>query len=232
MRAVLRRAGLEVVARRPRNFPRLRRPLLMAEEEISLALDVGANRGQWAGELRAGGYRGRIVSFEPGAEAFALLERAAAADPLWECRRLAIGAQAGTATLHVSKNSVSSSLLPHSERQFAAEPKSSVVATETVELRRLDALEGLASAGDRILLKADVEGGELAVLAGAAGLLDRTRLLELELSAVQLHEGQPLLGEVVYACEQAGFGLTGLEVSFRDRRTGDLLSANGFFRRR
>jgi hypothetical protein len=57
------------------------------------------------------------------------------------------------------------------------------------------------------------------------------RLLELELSAVPLHTGQPLLGEVVHWCEQAGFRLTGIEVSFRDRSTGDLLAANGFFRR-
>jgi hypothetical protein len=84
---------------------------------------------------------------------------------------------------------------------------------------------------ERILLKADVEGGELAVLEGAAAILEQTRLLELELSAVPLHEGQPLLGEVVHWCERSGFVLTGIEVSFRERRTGDLLSANGFFRR-
>ena len=69
------------------------------------------------------------------------------------------------------------------------------------------------------------------VLDGALGLLDRTHLLELELSAVPLRAGQPLLGEVVHWCESEGFVLTGLEVSYRDRATGDLLSANGFFRR-
>jgi hypothetical protein len=101
-----------------------------------------------------------------------------------------------------------------------------------VELRRLDGLTDLAIAADeRILLKADVEGAELEVLEGSRGLLDRVRLLELEVSAVPLRDGQPLLGEVVYWCERAGFVLTGFEVSFRDRRSGDLLSGNGFFRR-
>ena len=230
-RQMLRLAGVEVVARKPRNFPRLRRPLLVDEERITVALDVGANRGQWAAELRRAGYRGRIVSFEPGAEAFAALERAAASDPLWDCRRTAVGAGSGTTTLHVSRNSVSSSLLPHSDLQVAIAPESAEVDTETVTLARLDDVEGLAASGDRILLKADVEGAELDVLRGATRLLEWTRLLELELSAVPLHEGQPLLGEVVHWCERAGFALTGLEVSFRDRRTGDLLSANGFFRR-
>jgi FkbM family methyltransferase len=231
LRGALRRAGVEVVARKPRNYPRLRRPLLIDEEAITLVLDVGANIGQWASEIRAGGYGGRIVSFEPGREAFEQLERAAADDPLWETRRLAIGALARQETLHVTLNSVSSSLHALSERQVAADPRSSVVREETVDVMRLDDVPDLAQTDDRILLKADVEGGELAVLEGAAVVLTQTRLLELELSAVPLHEGQPLLGEVVHECERDGFVLTGIEVSFRDRKTGDLLSANGFFRR-
>lgn len=230
-RSGLRRLGVEVVARHPRNYPRLRRPLLIAEEAISLVVDVGANAGQWAEEVRSGGYRGRIVSFEPASAAFALLERASAHDPLWECRRAAVGRESGTATLFLTANSVSSSLLEQTGRQVQADAGSAVVGREEVEVLRLDDLPDLAAADDRVLLKADVEGGELDVLEGGRGLLDRVRLLELELSAVPLRAGQPLLGEVVHWCERAGFALTGIEVSFRDRATGDVLSANGFFRR-
>ena len=107
-RSLFRRAGVEVIARQPRNFPRLRRPLLLREEGITLVLDVGANSGQWAMELRRGGYQGRIVSFEPGSDAFAALERAAEGDRLWECRQLALGSHSGTATLNLAANSVSS----------------------------------------------------------------------------------------------------------------------------
>jgi FkbM family methyltransferase len=231
LRAFLRRAGVEVVAREPRNYPRLRRPLLIDEEKITLILDIGANGGQWASEVRAGGYRGRIVSFEPGREAFELLQRAAADDPEWETHQVAVGDRAGTAILNLTSNSVSSSLLTLSERQVAADPRSAVVGAEPVNVVRLDGVPDLVRPTDRILLKADVEGGELGVLEGAGVLLAQTRLLELELSAVPLREGQPLLGEIVHWCEREGFALTGIEVSFRDRATGDLLSANGFFRR-
>jgi hypothetical protein len=89
-----------------------------------------------------------------------------------------------------------------------------VVAAEAVDVARLDSIPDLVRDGDRILLKADVEGGELSVLEGADGLFAKVRLLELELSAVPLREGQPLLGEVVHWCEQHGFVLTGIEVSF------------------
>jgi FkbM family methyltransferase len=231
LRGALRRAGIEVVARHPRNYPRLRRPLLIEEEAITLVLDVGANAGQWASEIRDAGYRGRIVSFEPGVEAFAQLERTAADDPRWEVHKVAVGIRTGSETLHVARNSVSSSLYALSERQVAADPRSAIVGEEQVEVVRLDHLPDLARPEDRVLLKADVEGGELDVLEGAGVILAQTRLLELELSAVPLRDGQPLLGEVVQWCEREGFVLNGIEVSFRDRKTGDLLSANGFFRR-
>ena len=64
-RSLLRRLGVEVIRYAPRNFPHLRRPLLLEEERIDVVLDVGASDGAWARGLREAGYRGRIVSFEP-----------------------------------------------------------------------------------------------------------------------------------------------------------------------
>jgi len=224
---VLRRLGIDVVRYAPRNYPHLRRPLLLVAEGIDVVLDVGANDGSWAGELRAGGYSGRIVSFEPLAQSFAALDRTAD----WEVHRLALGDRSGRTRLHVAANRQSSSLLPMADRHVRAAPESAVVGTEEVEVARLDDL-GVVQSGDRVYLKLDVQGAELDVLRGAALTLAAVRIVEAELSAVELYAGQALLGEVTEHLRLAGLDLIGLEPSFRDRVTGDLLQANGFFRRR
>lgn len=226
LRSLLRRLGVDVVRYAPRNYPHLRRPLLLREERVDLALDVGASDGSWARELRRDGFGGRIVSFEPLAESFAELERAAD----WEVHNVALGDRAGTARLHVAANRQSSSLLPIGRRHLAAAPDAPAVGDQEVEVARLDDLD-VVRPGERAYLKLDVQGAELEVLRGAERTLAAVRVVEAELSAVELYDGQALLGEVVEHLRGAGFDLVGLEPSFRDRATGDLLQVNGWFRR-
>jgi FkbM family methyltransferase len=226
-RSLLRRLGLDVVRYAPRNYPHLRRPLLLREEHIDLVLDVGASDGSWARAIREEGFRGRIVSFEPLAESFAELQRSAS----WEVQRVALADRSGRVPLHVAANRQSSSLLPMARRHEEAAPDAPVVGEEDVEAARLDDLD-VVRPGERAYLKLDVQGAELEVLRGAARTLDAVRVLEAELSTVELYEGQALLGEVVEHLRAAGFDLIGLEPSFRDRASDDLLQVNGWFRRR
>jgi hypothetical protein len=116
------------------------------------------------------------------------------------------------------------------ERHAEAAPDSAVVGAEEVEVARLDDLD-VVRPGERAYLKLDVQGAELAVLRGAARTLEAVRVVEAELSAVELYEGQALLSEVVEHLRAGGFDLIGLEPSFRERATGDLLQVNGWFRR-
>ena len=94
-----------------------------------------------------------------------------------------------------------------------------------------DVAANLAQA-EPLIADAAGQGAELAVLRGAEASLGFVRIVEVELSAVELYRGQALVEEVIAFLRSAGFDPIGIETSFRDRRSGDLLQANGFFRRR
>lgn len=84
-----------------------------------------------------------------------------------------------------------SSLLPQTERLRRLSPTSEVVAEATVPTARLDGLDlVVGQPWQRLFLKIDVQGAEPAVLAGAERLWPRIAGVQLELSLMQLYEGE------------------------------------------
>ena len=198
----------------------------------TVVVDVGAGSGQFVGWLREAGYDGRIVSFEPVADAFARVQSRALEDSALSCFRIALSDRDGEAVIHRAANLWSSSLLPMTDRQEAAAPESAYLAEERVPLARLDSL-GLVQAEDRVYLKIDVQGTEAAVLEGAVGVLDRVVAVELELSLVELYKGQELLPTLYERLRNRGFALVWLgDAVFRDRESDEILTMDAIFVRR
>jgi FkbM family methyltransferase len=161
----------------------------LRSRNIQTVLDVGANVGQFATELRRAGYRGQIISFEPVREVYARLEKTASADPLWSTRNYALGARLGTAEINVSDYSVFSSILPLTEAGRSFDVTSQVVRTETIEVRSLDDIFG-EFADQRVFLKVDTQGFEGQVLDGARSALKSILGVQLELPIEHLYEGE------------------------------------------
>src|SRR5687768_18112292 len=69
--------------------------------KVNYVLDVGANCGQFALELRKFGYRGHIISFEPSRQVFLQLREAFKRDRKWSGYQMALGAEEGMMKLHV-----------------------------------------------------------------------------------------------------------------------------------
>ena len=207
-----------------------RRTAIMRAHAVDLVLDVGANVGQYGGELRRSGYLGHIVSFEPLTSAFGKLSARVAADAAWDCVHVALGEIAGETVIHVAGNSYSSSLLPMTDLHRRIAPESAYVADETVAMETLDFAAAPFLDGERrSLLKLDVQGYELAVLRGASETLKSVVVVEVEMSTRALYEGQPLWHEVVQFLAAAGFQLAVAHELIVDPDSGELLQLDGLF---
>ena len=230
VRALGLRVGVDIRRFDRASAPSARRARVLATDHIGLVVDVGASSGQYARLLRAAGYAGAIESFEPLSNPFGRLAKRAVGDPRWRCHRLALGDRPQVTTINVAGNSLSSSLLEMTELHQAHAPGSATVATETITVARLDDLAGELFRGDeRIFLKLDVQGYELAALRGAEGTLEQVRAIELELSLVELYRGQPLLPEVLEHLLDRGYRCVGLDPVFIDHETGYLLQVDALF---
>jgi len=198
--------------------------------KIDLMLDVGANEGQYVGWTRDRGYRGRVISFEPQAQAFAACEARWGSDPNWRGIKTALGESAGEFTLHVAGNSMSSSLRPMLQSHVKALPESAIVCEEVVPVCRLDeAVEPYLGDATSVYLKIDTQGSELQVLRGAGAVLDRVTIVELELSLVPLYSGQELLPEIWREVESLGFEPIWMEPGFCDSTECRMLQVDALF---
>jgi FkbM family methyltransferase len=197
---------------------------------IEWLLDVGANVGQFGTLMRRAGYRRHLVSFEPVGDSFAKLQAAASSDPLWSVEQRAVGDAPGRTTIHVSGNSVSSSVLPMGERHLELNAASAYTRDEEVEVTTVaDLVAAHGIDPRRTFLKADVQGFETAVLDGAGDALADFAMLELELSLLELYEGQQLLPELVTRLTAAGFVLWTFFPAYIDKVNKRMWWADGLF---
>jgi FkbM family methyltransferase len=183
--------------------------------EINCALDVGAYHGEFARHLREIGYRGRIISLEPVADNFQVLEDCRAGDPEWHAYQMALGETKGTGEIRVFSGLTFHSFLDPSEYGRLRFPeKLQIERTESVAIERLDnilggLIEGIAN--PRIFLKVDTQGYDLEVLRGLGADIDKIIGLQIEVALAPIYEGMTnsFIDATVYL-QELGFRLSGV----------------------
>ncbi len=236
LKAALRRAanalGYDIVGYDGAN-PRRRLAELIPRHRINVVLDVGANEGHFGWDMRELGYKGLIVSFEPMADAFARLQKAAAGDAAWRAVHCGLGARDEQKTINVAANSQSSSFLPMLEAHRQAAPESVYQRQEQVTVRRLDSvLQDHCSPSDRMFLKIDTQGFERQVLEGAGNALAQAPLMQLECSLVALYEGSDTIEELIGLARSLGYDPIDIQPTFHHKDSGHLMQADMLFVRR
>lgn len=171
-----------------------------------VVIDIGARWG--AGDRwRRFGPRVRVVGFDSDEEECARLNDAEP-DVLYVPR--ALGAEAGSATLHNTVEPACSSLYPPYPGLADARPELGVIrsaGTQTVELTTLDDWMDDSEFDEAHVVKLDTQGSELDILRGAERTLAHVRMLEVEVELNPIYEGQPLFGDVDRFMREQGFVL-------------------------
>jgi len=209
--ALAQGAPLSAIRWKPRSVAAVRLVGGLAARGLrfSTVIDVGANVGQFS---RA------ALGFWPDAEILAFEALPACAERLRlvvapvgriEVHAVAVGREDGTVTFHPHDYSLSSSALPvtgAASREYGwARQQPSI----KVPLRRLDTVLAGRAIARSALLKLDVQGFELEVLAGAPVTLQSVDAILVEVAFDRAYEGQPLFPEVDGWLRSAGWALSG-----------------------
>lgn len=172
-------------------------------------VDVGCRWGiadAWA----AFGPAATVVGFDPDADECARLRSAYNGPCRVDFVAAALGAAAGAATLHLTREPACSSLYEPDPAVIATVPElacATPVGAISVELRRLDDCLGELGLSAVDFLKLDTQGSELDILRGADRALAGARLVEVEVEFNPIYRGQPLFGDVDRFLRDRGFVL-------------------------
>jgi FkbM family methyltransferase len=203
---------------------------------INCVIDVGGNRGQSAQRMRSLGYTGRIVSFEPSPTVLPVIRAAAARDPDWTVRPVALSSQPGQAEMRLHKGPELDSLLDSLPGVAEQIPGMAEAGTATITLSTLadefpSAVAGLTE--PKVLLKCDVQGHDAEVLrgAGAEGLDASVVAVLIELIAQPIYSGQPLMPVVMDLLMSDGFTPVAFEPFFESSDGLRVVEFDGVFLR-
>lgn len=233
LRRNLWKTGYDISRFEPAFHPVSLRKKLLESNDIDTVLDVGANSGQYALELRKDlGYKNRIVSFEPLTSAYSLLKTNSARDNCWDIFNFALGNKEEKKNLNISGNSVSSSFLEMLPVHEKSAPESGYIDKETIEIKTLDSIfSSICIPENNIYLKIDTQGFESKVLQGAEKSLYKIDIVQMEMSLVPLYDGEILFNEMCMLMAKRGYSLFSIEPVFSDPETGQLLQLDGVFKR-
>ena len=178
---------------------------------INLAIDIGANTGQHAKALRAFGFAGRIVSFEPIPQTFAELSRNMREDPNWVGYNCALGRECAEVTMiHDSVQTDMTSLYPPAstvpdtlKRWASSDKEEIVVPMKTLDEQFADCIGNIKEPS--VFLKCDTQGHDLEVLKGGLRSLGQVRIVQIEVPVVHLYKGSNSFGTIVDSLRDLGF---------------------------
>lgn len=202
----------------------LPRPILSA---LRTCVDAGANAGNWTQALLDRFNPERIIAVECEPRLVGPLKARFAALPFVAVVDTALAESAGTAKFHQLRHPAGSSLLkPRAEvtKEFEA---NSWDVIGMVEVRKISYDQLVADEDEISILKLDIQGAELGVLASSREGLRKTKSILTEVTFTSHYENDAGFPELHQLMASKGFGLYRLSPPYH--RGGRILYADALY---
>ena len=179
---------------------------------FSTIFDVGANTGQTVDGLLRYFPQARIYSFEPSSGPFAELVRKYGRQAQVRFEQMGLGATPGTLKIYLRGHSTLNTMA------FDPAWADNVVGTEEVPVDTVDAYCARLKIAAIDILKMDVQGWEMQVLAGARGLLESgaIRFIYTEVTFRRDYADMQHFSEINEYLITLGYHLSGFYEIYRD----------------
>ena len=197
--------------------------------DIKTVIDVGANIGQFAIDVRKLYHDADIYSFEPLPEPYSELLVNTKSFSKFNPYNFALGDYEGTTEMYSNEFSQSSSMLEMADSHKQAFPHTKNACSITVNIQTLDATVSELQLDADILLKIDVQGSEKQVLDGAKDTLNKVKIIIIETSYISLYKDQSLFGDIHNYLAELGFRFHGNLGQLLHPTDGSILQGDSIF---
>lgn len=201
----------------------------LSKYEIKTVLDIGANTGQFAKEIRMKLPQVKIYSFEPLKDCYEQLVQNMKADGNFKAYDFAVGETNSRQEINRSVYSPSSSLLLMENLHEEMYPHTKGGTKEEIEVKRLDDVFQNFDLEKEILVKIDVQGYEEKVLKGGKNLISKAKIVILENSFAELYKGQALFEQIYDIMKNLGLRYRGRIHQKINPATGEILYEDSIF---
>jgi len=196
---------------------------------INTVIDIGANVGQFAIEIRKILPGAQIYSFEPVKKCFEQLNINMKRDCAFRSFNFALGAEEGEAVINISTYTPSSSILPMSNEHKILFPHAQDGKKEVVLIKKLDNVLLDLNLKKEILVKVDVQGFENKVLKGGINTFSIAKAVLIETSFLNLYEGQCSFDELYEMLKSMGYMYRGAIQQKINKQTGEIICEDSLF---
>lgn len=196
---------------------------------IKTIIDIGANEGCFAKEMRRMFPDAFIYSFEPLQDCHKTLVSTMSGDTNFKAYNVALGEEKGVVDMQKSSFHPSSSMLTMTNLHKSLYPKSKDISIEKIKIERMDKIFGSEEYKEKIMIKIDVQGFEDKVISGGKETIKKAAVAIIETSFVALYENQPLFSDINQLMQNLGFSYYGDLHKHYSGITGKLIYEDSIF---